>query len=552
MNPTSLARVTNAASTIDDPRQRRSILLAVCIALMAVVASVTGLNVAQPQLALTYNASQSEVLWMINTYTIALAALLLPLGAVGDRTGRKPVFMIGLLIFGVANVAAAFAPSFEMMVAARILSGVGAALIMPVTLSVITSTFPEAERSKAIGVWTAVAGGGGLLGMFLSALLVDVASWRFLFVLPIVLIIAAALIGVRAVPNTREPVTSSFDVFGAVTSVLATVGFTVALHEGPEQGWTSPATLIILAVAVISTIVFILWELRSPAPLLDVRHFRTRGLSSGSTLLLVLFGVHAGVGLMLYPYFQVVLGWSGLLSTLALMPMALLMMFASGIAPYVAARLGARTTMAAGILITGVGLMLMALLVSVEGAYLSVLPGMITMGLGTGLAMTPSTEAITSSLPRDQQGIASALNDLTREFGAALGVALLGALLSAGYTKAMDPQLNGVPDQIADTAREGIANAVAVSGEAGSYTQQIVDAAYQSFITGWQQSMWVGVAITAALFVYILTRGPQKSTPKSTSTDDTNADDTDEADDYAFQHQPTDQGAGSSTERSNK
>lgn len=528
MNPTSPIRA-DAPPTIDNPRQRRSILLAVCIALMAVVASVSGLNVAQPQLAITFDASQSEVLWIINTYTITLAALLLPLGALGDRRGRKPVFLIGLLIFGVANAAAGLTTTYEVMVAARILSGLGAALIMPVTLSVITSTFPAAERSKAIGMWTAVAGGGGILGMYLSALLVDVADWRFLFVLPIALILVAALIGVRAVPNTREPVTGPFDVVGAVTSVIAAVGFTVALHEGPEQGWASPGTLIILAVAVISTVVFIRWERRTPAPLLDVRHFRKRGLSSGSSLLLVMFGVQAGVALMLYPYFQVVLGWSGLLSTLAMMPMALLMMLASGLAPYVAARLGARATMAAGVLIAGLGLMLMALLVSVGGGYVTVLPGLIAMGLGTGLAMTPSTEAITSSLPRDQQGVASALNDLTREFGAALGIALLGALLSAGYTKAIDSQLNGVPVPVADAAREGVANAVAASDNAGSSAQQVIDAAYQAFVTGWQQSMWVGAGVMAALFIYIIFRGPQKQPLTTTATTATAAED-DEAD----------------------
>src|SRR5699024_11025885 len=175
------------ADVIEDPRRRRAILWAVCLALMAVVASVSGLNVAQPQLATTFDASQSEVLWMINAYTLTLAALLLPLGAVGDRVGRKPVLLAGLAVFGLANAVAAVAPLTEIMLGARVLSGIGAAMIMPVTLSVITSSFPDGDRSKAIGMWTAVAGGGGILGMYLSALLVDVASWRWLFALPLLL-----------------------------------------------------------------------------------------------------------------------------------------------------------------------------------------------------------------------------------------------------------------------------------------------------------------------------------------------------------------------------
>ena len=170
---------------IPDPRQLRKVLTAVSIALMAVIASVTGLNVAQTHMAVEFSASQSTVLWIINIYTLALAALLLPLGAVGDRLGRKPMLIAGLGVFGVASVVAGLAPSAEVMLAARVAAGLGAAMIMPITLAVITSTFPEEQRGKAIGVWTGVAGGGGILGMFLSALLVDVADWRWLFVLPV-------------------------------------------------------------------------------------------------------------------------------------------------------------------------------------------------------------------------------------------------------------------------------------------------------------------------------------------------------------------------------
>ncbi len=504
-----------AGPTIDDPRRRRMILWAVGIALMAVVASVSGLNVAQPQLATTFDASQGQVLWIINVYTLTLAALLLPLGAVGDRLGRKPVLNSGLMIFGVANLVAALAPSMEVMLAARLLSGIGAAMIMPVTLSVITSSFPVAERSKAIGIWTAVAGGGGIIGMYLSALLVDVASWRWLFALPVILTAAALLIGARAVPSFRERAVGRFDFLGALTSIIGVVGFTFTLHEAPTLGWSDSRILTILTAAGFATIAFIVWELRAPFPLLDLRHFRTRGLSAGTTLLLVLFGVQGGVSLVLYPFFQVVLGWSGLLATLGIMPMALLMMLASGLAPHLAARTGTRAAMVIGLGIAAAGLALMAGLVSVEGGYMSVLPGLAMMGLGAGLAMTPSTEAITSSLPREQQGVASALNDLTRELGAALGIALLGGLLVAGYQSAIAERLTGVPTDLAAAAGEGIANATAASQTAGAYSSQILVAAQEAFVAGWQHAMWVGVAVIAALVFFVLVRGP-KGAPVAT------------------------------------
>ncbi|MEU9882351.1 MFS transporter [Streptomyces phaeochromogenes] len=496
-----------------DARQRRTILIAVCVALMAVIASVSGLNVAQPDLAVAFDASQSTVLWIINIYTLSLAALLLPLGAIGDRFGRKPILLTGLTVFGVASAVAGLAPSTEVMLAARLLSGVGAAMIMPITLAVITSTFPKEERGRAIGVWTGVAGGGGVLGMFLSAALVDAVSWRWLFVLPIALVVVALAMTLRSVPNSRERSGHTFDTVGALTSVVAVVGLIFVLQEGPERGWTAPATLAGLAVGAIAAIGFVTWELRRrDAALLDVRLFRERGLAGGSVTLLVVFGVQAGIFVVLFPFFQAVLGWSGLLSTLALMPMAVMMMMASGLAPQLAARVGPRATMATGILLAGAGLALMAAVVSVDGGYLSVLPGMLAMGVGMGLSMTPSTEAITSALPRERQGVASALNDVTREFGTALGVALLGALLSAGYRGAIDSRLAGVPEGPADTAREGVANALDAAPQAGPQAQALVRAARESFVDGWQNAMWAGVAVMAALFVYVLVRGPQQPT----------------------------------------
>ncbi|WP_086870574.1 MFS transporter, partial [Streptomyces viridochromogenes] len=388
-------------------------------------------------------------------------------------------------------------------------SGIGAAMIMPVTLAVITSTFPQEQRGKAIGVWTGVAGGGGILGMFLAALLVDVADWRWLFALPVVLILVALVMTLKSVPDSRETSAHRFDTVGALVSVIAVSGLIFVLQEGPERGWTAPVTLVSSTVGLVAAIGFVAWESRRhDAGLLDVRLFRERGLSAGSVTLLVVFGVQAGIGVLLFPFFQAVLGWSGLLSTVAMMPMALAMMTASGLAPKLAARIGARSTMVVGIALAGVGMAFMALFVSVSGGYLSVLPGLLAMGVGMGLSMTPSTEAITASLPREKQGVASALNDVTREFGTALGVALLGALVSTGYRSAIDGRLHGIPDEAADTAREGVANAVEAAGSTGPQAQDLLQAAHQSFVDGWQQAMWAGAAIMGALLILIALRGP--------------------------------------------
>lgn len=491
------------------PAHLRKILIAVCIALMAVIASVSGLNVAQPMLAMEFDISQNTVLWIINIYTLTLAALLLPLGALGDRLGRKKMLLAGLVLFGTASALSAVATSVTIMLVSRLLTGIGAALIMPVTLAVITSTFPKEERSKAIGIWTGVAGGGGVLGMYLSALLVDVANWRWLFLLPVVLAIVSIAMTLRYVPNSVIKPVHRFDFGGTLLSVFATVGIIYALHEAPALGWNEPTVLLSLLIGIAGIIGFIFWELRHKEPLLDIRFFREQNLSGGAITLLAVFGVQAGIFIVLFPFFQGVLGWSGLRSTLGMMPMALLMMVSSGLAPKLALKIGSRYTMALGIALGATGALLMGQFVSVSGGYLSVLPGLIVMGFGMGFSMTPSTEAITSSLPVERQGVASALNDITRELGTALGVALLGPLVTAGYSTAIGNKLHGLPTSVIAAAKEGLAHAQAVAPSTGRQADMLMRIAKESFVTGWQQAMWIGAGIMTLLFLYILFRGPK-------------------------------------------
>lgn len=504
----ALPDVTGEEMT-DDPRRQRNILIAMCTALIAVIASVSGLNVAQQDLAIDLGASQSEILWIINAYTVALAALLMPVGAIGDRWGRKPVLLVGLALFGLASLAAGMATSTAFMIGARVVAGVGAAMIMPVTLSVITSSFPPEARTRAIGIWAGFAGSGGIIGLFVSSFMVDVVTWRWLFALPVTLVIAAAFMSVRYVPNSREHSEHPFDTLGSILSAVAIGGLVLGIHEGPEQGWGHPITIAGLVAGAIALALFVVWELRRREPLLDITAFRDRGLASGSLTLLVVFAVMFGIFLVLFPYFQAVIGWSALRSAVALLPMALVMMPTSAIAPMVAQRIGTRTTMLSGVAIFGIGLTTLALRASVEGGYMSVLPGLVIIGLGMGLTMTPSTAAITETLPADKQGVASALNDTSREVGGALGVALLGSVLSSGYADAIQPALEGLPPELAEPASEGIGSALAVAAQAGEAGPQLVAAAQHAFVDGWVQSMWIGVAMAAFTFVFLLVRGPR-------------------------------------------
>ncbi|MEQ8840309.1 MAG: MFS transporter [Acidimicrobiales bacterium] len=508
MTTPSPEALSNPAAIVTDKRRQRNILLATCTALMAVMASVSGLNVAQQQLAIDLGASQGAILWIINGYTVALAALLMPIGAMGDRWGRKYVLLAGLAVFAIASLGAGVATTTTMMIAARVLAGVGAAMIMPVTLSVITSSFSDEDRAQAIGVWAGVAGSGGLVGLFAASFMVDILTWRWLFAIPAVLVAYSAYMTVRHVPNSAEHTEHRFDVVGSILSMLAIGGLVLGIHEGPEQGWTATITVVSMIVGVIGAIGFVIWERRQVDPLLDVRVFRNRTLTAGAVTLMAVFAVMFGIFLVLFPFFQAVIGWSALKSAVALLPMAVVMMPTSAVlAPWFTNRVGTRNAMLVGASIAGFGLMTLALRASVDGGYLSILPGLMIIGLGMGITMTPSTAAITETLPEDKQGVASALNDTTRELGGALGVALLGSILTARYESSIDPHLVGIPEEFAEPAREGIGSAFAVAGRAGDNGPAIIDAAKNAFVDGWVQSMWVGVALVAAAVVFLIVRG---------------------------------------------
>ena len=513
--------ISGSTSTVTSQPQltkatERNILIAMCTALVAVVASMSGLNVAQQAIAVELGSSQSGVLWIINAYSLALAALLMPIGAIGDKWGRKPVLLTGLSLFAISNVGAIMAQSTSQMIAARTVAGVGAAMIMPVTLSVITSSFPEEDRARAVGIWAGFAGSGGMIGLFVSAFTVDVLSWRWAFGLPILLAGLAFLITMTNVPNSREGDSHSFDVIGSVLSALAIGGLVLGIHEGPERGWSDSITLVGLIVGVAALVLFIAWERNTSAPLLDITTFTDRGLASGVATITIVFAVMFGIFLVLFPFLQAVLGWSALRSAVAMLPMAAVMMPTSTVAPRIAGRFGSRATMLTGVTLFASGLALLALRASVEGGYLSVLPGLMIVGFGMGLTMTPATTAITETLPLEKQGVASALNDTSREIGGAVGMALLGSVLSAAFRTKMTDSLSGLPEQAVDAASEGIANAYGVAAQMSQNgmsdaSLRIIDAAKHSFVAAWTNSMWVGVVLSTVAVGVLAVFGPRRA-----------------------------------------
>ncbi|GAA0579196.1 MFS transporter [Actinomadura livida] len=436
----------------------RAVLPTVMLSLATVVSAVASLNTAVPSIARDTGAGQTELAWIIDAYALVFAALLLLGGAIGDRYGRRRALTAGLVVFGAGSAAAALVSDPNWLIAMRGVLGVGAALVMPATLSTITSTFAAEARTRAVGMWAGVAGASAVFGLLASGTLLEFWSWRSVFVLNVVLAAAALIATLAAVPESAEPDAPKLDLTGAAITVAGLGLLVYSIIEAPVAGWASVRTLAGLAAGVLVLAGFVAWELRRPHPLLDPRLFRIRPFSAGTLSITLQFFAFFGFIFIVLQYLQLVKGDSALIGALSLVPMALAMMpSARVVAPRLAARFGAPRVITAGLLLVSAALLVFSLLDETSGYWL-LLAGLLPLGAGMGLAMTPATAAIIDALPRDKQGVGSAVNDLARELGGALGIAVLGSVLQSGYRANLAPE--GVPAPVAEQAKESLAMAL--------------------------------------------------------------------------------------------
>ena len=489
--------------TASRPGPRRAstpiVTAVVCLALGAVAAAMASLNVALPDLARSTQASQTQLEWIIDAYSLVFAALLLPAGALGDRFGHRRMLIAGLAIFGVASAVAMTASSADELIVLRGVIGLGAALVMPATLSTITGTFPPTERTRAVSVWVAVAGGSALLGLLGTGVLLEWFSWRSAFAVNVVLAVIAIAGTLRFVPESSDPGAPRLDKGGALLAVAGLSALVFSIIEAPEAGWLAARTLAGIGGGLAVLAVFVWWELRQAHPMLDLRHFRDRRLSAGSVSIFILFFAFFGFAFVVLQYLQGIRGDSPLVAALSVLPMSAAMMPTARITPKLAVRFGARNVCVAGLVLVAAGLAVISQ-VGVSSPYWLLLAGLIPVGVGMGAAMTPATAAITEALPAAQQGVASALNDLSREVGGALGIAVIGSIVTAVYRASL--HLPGVPAGLAGKARGSFAVAI----HAGGPVKATATAAFTDGIhTGLLYA--AGAAMLAAIAVAMLLTG---------------------------------------------
>ncbi|MEV0291956.1 MFS transporter [Nocardia sp. NPDC050710] len=498
---------------------QRWLLTLSCLAVALVIASMAALYTALPEIAAATGASQRQLTWIVDGYTLALACLVLPAGALGDRFGRRKMLIAGLIVFSLASAAPILLDTPIWLIVARAAAGVGAALVMPSTLSLLTAGFPKERRGNAVGLWAGIAGAGAVLGILGSGLLLEHWSWMSIFVAMTVAGLALSVASCT-VPESVDGSRPAFDLWGALSAALAVGSIVVAAVEAPERGWSDPLVIGLFAAGVLAGGIFALIEVRVDHPLLDVRLFADRGFGSGTASVTVQFLVSFGVFMLLVQFLQLILGYRPLMSALAMAPMIVPMVAISAMAPWLAERLGLRLPTLVGLVTIGAALIAMSRL-DVDSGYVDVLAPLLIMSTGLGLCTAPATAAIIAGTPVEKHGVAAAVNDAAREVGAAVGIAIAGSILAAGYSDRIAPVLPRLPEAAREPVGDSLAAALHVTERAGPQAEPLAAFAKEAFMHGAQQSAFaVGcVALVAALLIGAWAPGRRRGSRKPSAAE---------------------------------
>jgi EmrB/QacA subfamily drug resistance transporter len=475
--------------------RRWATLGVLCLSLLVIVVDASIVNVALPTLVRQLHASTSSLQWVTDAYTLAMAGLLLSLGSLGDRIGRQRTLAGGLVIFGVGSALAGLSGSAGELIASRVVMGVGAAAIMPATLSILTNVFTvPAERAKAIAMWAAVSGVGVAIGPTLGGWLLEHFSWGSIFMVNLPIVAIALIAGRLVVPPSKNPHPDALDPVGLLTSIAGVVAVVYAIIEAPSYGWLSVRTLGVTGAGLAIITAWVIFELRSSHPMVDLRVFRNARFSAASFSVTMIFLALFGWLFLFTQQMQFVLGYDTLQAGVRALPFAITIGAVSQPAAKLAARVGTKSVVAAGLFMMAVGFALMASS-TVHTGYSFLLVSSVVIAAGMGMAMAPATESIMGSLPPAQAGVGSAVNDTTRSLGGALGVAVMGSVASTVFASRVQPALAHAPTQFAAQAKASVGAAVTIGQHTpGTVGHHLTEAARHAFITGSDQAMIVAMA----------------------------------------------------------
>jgi EmrB/QacA subfamily drug resistance transporter len=513
----AVAAATAPPDEASEANPRRWLALVVlCTSVLVLAIDNTILNVALPSIGQDLGATTSQLQWIVDAYILVFAGLLLTGGALGDRFGRKGALLVGLVVFGAGSLAASVAGSPEAVMISRGVMGVGGALVMPATLSLLTSLFPDPkERAKAIAAWAGTFGIGIAIGPLAGGWLLEHFWWGSAFLVNAPVIVLAFVGTALLVPSSRDRHAARLDPVGALLSTAGLATLVWAIIEAPEHGWTGTLTLVGFAAALALLGGFVAWEHRRDEPMLDMAFFGNARFSAASVAVTITFFALVGGTFLLTQHLQLVLGYDALQAGMRITPIAVPIIGLAPISTKLVERIGTKVVVATGLATVALGLAVAASITPTDG-YAKVLVAILVIGSGMGLAMGPATESIMGSIPVDKAGVGSAVNDTTREVGSALGVAVIGSVASSAYGSSMADTVAAspvpVPAEAADAIQDSIVGALAVADQVGGAVGQgLADAAKVAFVDGMGNGLTVGAAMAFAGAVIALVFLPSRA-----------------------------------------
>lgn len=496
-------------SSLTDGRWR--VLAVLCVAVFAINVDTTIVNVTLPTLIKELGSSTSGLQWVVDAYNLAFAALVLAAGSLSDRFGRKGALMCGLVIFGVATTAGAFGTTTGQLIMARVSMGIGAAIIFPNTLSILTNVFHDrAERAKAIGAWGATTGMAVAFGPIIGGWLLEHFWWGSVFLAMAPAAAIALVLVIFLVPPSRDPAAPRMDLLGLLLSIVAIGLLIYTIIEAPLRGWSASGTVAGFAGAAVALVAFVLWERRVAEPMLDVELFKNLRFSAASGAISVAFFSLFGFIFLVTVYFQLMHGYSPFATGVRLLPVAFGMGIASGLGPTLAVRVGNKTVVGAGLGLLAAFLVWLSTS-SADTSYLQTVGQMLMGSIGIGLSTAPATEAIMGVVPKAKAGVGAAVNDANRLFGGTLGVAVIGSVFVSIYVHAIATSraATAIPSNLLAQSKTSVGAALIAARKLAASNPHaatlLTASAHNAFFDGFRVGCLVaaGVAFAGAIFVVI-------------------------------------------------